>query len=46
MLTKTGTLQYKAPEMFDGGSYTEKVDSWAVGVSLYEMIVGVTPFLS
>jgi len=46
MYTKTGTLYYKAPEMFDGGSYSEKVDSWAVGITLYEMIVGVTPFAS
>lgn len=46
MLTKTGTLYYKAPEMFDGGGYTEKVDSWATGITLYEMIVGLTPFAS
>lgn len=46
MLTQTGTQYYKAPEMFEGGGYTEKVDSWAVGVTIYEMVVGVTPFAS
>lgn len=46
MLTNTGTYYYKAPEMFLGGGYTEKVDNWAVGISLYEMITGVTPFAS
>lgn len=46
MFTNTGTCYYKAPEMFLGGSYTEKVDSWAVGISLYELITGHTPFES
>ena len=27
-----------------GGGYTEAIDSWAVGICLYEMITGVTPF--
>ena len=46
MLTDTGTFYYKAPEMFLGGGYSEAVDSWAIGVVLYEMITGVTPFAS
>ena len=46
MLTNTGTPFYKAPEMFLGGSYTEKIDSWAAGVTLYELIAGRTPFES
>lgn len=32
--------------MFLGGGYTEKVDSWAVGICLYELINGMTPFAS
>jgi serine/threonine protein kinase len=40
----TGTEYYKAPEMLSGGGYGEKVDCWAVGVSLYELLTGVTPF--
>lgn len=46
MLTNTGTYFYKAPEMFLGGGYSEKVDNWAVGISLYELVTGVTPFAS
>lgn len=46
MLTNTGTYYYKAPEMFSGAGYTEAVDSWAAGISLYEMVTGTTPFES
>ena len=44
MLTITGTLFYRAPEMFYGGGYNEKVDIWAAGISLYELLTGKTPF--
>ena len=43
MWTNTGTLQYKAPEMFKG-KYNEIVDVWAVGVICYEMATGRLPF--
>lgn len=46
MLTITGTLYYRAPEMFTGGGYGEKVDVWAAGVLLYKLVTGVTPFES
>lgn len=46
MLTNTGTYYYKAPEMFLGGGYTEAVDAWAAGITLYEMVTGITPFAS
>lgn len=46
MLTITGTLYYRAPEMFTGGGYNEKVDVWAAGVLLYKLVAGVTPFES
>jgi serine/threonine protein kinase len=44
MLTITGTLYYRAPEMFTGGGYDETVDVWAVGVTVYQLITGRTPF--
>lgn len=47
MLTITGTLFYRAPEMFFGGGYDERVDMWAAGITIYELITnGVTPFES
>jgi serine/threonine protein kinase len=45
MLTITGTLYYRAPEIFSGG-YREGVDVWAAGILLYKMICGRTPFES
>ena len=44
MLTITGTLQYRAPEMFEGGGYDEMVDMWALGVLIYRLMCGKTPF--
>lgn len=44
MWTVTGTIQYKAPEMFQGKEYDELVDSWAVGIITYQLIYGKLPF--
>jgi calcium-dependent protein kinase len=44
MLTITGTVFYRAPEMFLGGGYDEKVDVWSVGILIYKLICGRTPF--
>ncbi len=46
MLTLTGTPYYRAPEMFEGGGYDEMVDLWALGITMYKLMVGVTPFES
>jgi calcium-dependent protein kinase len=46
MLTITGTLFYRAPEMFQGGGYDEMVDLWALGATIYRLMVGKTPFES
>ena len=43
MWTITGTLFYRAPEVFSGG-YQEGVDIWALGVMLYKLVSGHTPF--
>lgn len=44
MMTNTGTCEYKAPEIYDGGRYTENIDLWAAGVVLYEMVERRSPF--
>lgn len=42
--SNNGTLEYKAPEMLLGSSYSESVDVWAAGVVLFELVEGRTPF--
>ena len=46
MWTITGTLYYRAPEMFEGDGYREPVDVWAAGIFLYKLVTGKTPFES
>ena len=36
---------YLAPEIISGFQYDERCDIWSVGVVLYVMITGTTPFL-
>jgi serine/threonine protein kinase len=35
-----------APELLTVGGYTEKIDVWAYGIILYEMVTGIAPFLN
>ncbi|KAK6744018.1 hypothetical protein RB195_010986 [Necator americanus] len=42
--TVCGTLDYLPPEMIGGKSHDHTVDNWAIGVLLYEMLVGKPPF--
>lgn len=42
--TLCGTIEYLPPEMVDGLLYDEQVDSWMLGVLIFEIIVGTTPF--
>lgn len=44
MMTKTGTVSFSAPEIFQNVNYDEKVDIWSAGIVLYMMLCGKQPF--
>ena len=46
MRTVIGSYLYMAPEMFLGGGYDERVDLWSLGVTIFKLATGLTPFES
>jgi serine/threonine protein kinase len=43
-VTFCGTLDYMSPEVLKGDNQSYEVDTWAVGVLLYELFHDTTPF--
>lgn len=41
---KCGTPEYMAPEILAGAQYSYGVDWWALGIFMYELLVGRSPF--
>ena len=44
--TFCGTFDYMAPEILDSRKYTSSVDIWSLGIILYELFHGVSPYKS
>ena len=44
--TFCGTTEYLAPEIIKNQGYDKSVDYWSLGVVLYEMVSGISPFYS
>lgn len=40
MITPTGIPAYRAPEIFKGQKFDEKIDEWNCGHVFYEMLIG------
>ena len=42
----SGTKEYTAPEALENSGFDEKVDEWAAGIIMYNMLTGADPFSS
>ena len=43
-MTKTGTPEYNAPEIFLQTEYDEKVDIWSTGIVMFMILNSCSPF--
>lgn len=43
--TFCGTYEYMAPEIYETENYNEKVDIWSLGIMIYELLHGKSPFV-
>lgn len=43
-MTLCGTVEYMAPEMILRKPYNHKIDTWGLGILLFELIEGKAPF--
>ncbi len=43
-ITFCGTVEYMSPEMVNKEEYSKEIDIWSLGILLYEMIHGHSPF--
>jgi serine/threonine protein kinase len=43
--TWCGTIEYIAPEVFNGDGYGNECDIWSIGVIAYYVLCGEPPFL-
>lgn len=39
-----GTYEYMSPEILEKNKHSKKLDIWCLGIMLYEMLHGDTPF--
>ena len=42
----SGTKEYMAPEAMENCGFNEKVDEWAAGIIMFNMLTGADPFIS
>jgi serine/threonine protein kinase len=43
-ITFCGTVEYMSPEMVNKEEYSKEIDIWSLGILLYEMTHGYSPF--
>ena len=41
----SGTKEYMAPEALENSGFNEKVDEWAAGIIMFNMLTGADPFI-